>query len=356
MDTLTTARKSALSVGWGIIGASRVAQRFMIDAIRYQPHLPEASQIVPSWIVGLYSRNPSRGRTFAADLHLAQVYESLDALLHRSEVQCVYVSSHPRYQYEMVRAALEAGKHVLCETPLSLSLEDAHHLHDLAVQQDLLLAVNYALRFHPALTLAAELIRNYEIGNVLGIRISNTDPLPVGLQSWRLEEDGGGVIFDRTLHDIDLVRWLLADEISQVVGMAGKPFLGEAVEEDVLTSMQMRRSGVSVQLHDSFIMLHQHSTLEVYGTGGTLIVYRWWNEWQNSELLLVRNDEVERVPPEQANPYQRLVAAFNGIVRKGRQSRRISTNLATGDDGVRNLRTALALRYSLQHGQSIRLE
>jgi 1,5-anhydro-D-fructose reductase (1,5-anhydro-D-mannitol-forming) len=356
MDTFSTARKSALSVGWGIIGASRVARRFMVDAIRRQPPLPEAAQIVPSWIVGLYSRNSARGRLFTAETQLAQAFETLDALLQRPEVQSVYVSSHPRYQYEMVLAAITAGKHVLCEPPLTLSLEEARHLRDLAIQQDLLLAANYALRFHPALVAAAELIREYAIGNVLGVRISNTDPLPVSQQSWRLEEDGGGVVFDRTLHDIDLARWLLADEISQVVGMAGKPFLGESVEEDVLTAMQMRRSGVSVQMHDSFIMLHQHSTLEVYGTGGTLIAYRWWHEWQNSELLLVRNDEVERIPLEAVNPYERLVTAFNGVVRKSRHSRRINSPLATGDDALRNLRTALALRYSLQHGQLIRLE
>ncbi len=346
------------AIGWGLIGASRVARRFMIDAMLQQEPLPRPPHGASSWIVGIYSRNSSRGRAFANDTYLAQVFETLDALLSRPEVQAVYVSSHPRYQAEMTLAAMRAGKHVLCEPPLTFSFEQMVEIRNEAERRNLLVAVNYALRTHPMMTKITGLLQNFAIGEILGARVSNTDPLPFELQGWRLESDGGGVLYDRTLHSIDLVRWLLADEVDQVHSSAGKPFLSEAGEvvEDLLAALRLRRSGISVQLHDSFVMMHQHSTLEIYGTGGTLFAYRWWQDRQGSQLLLVRHDDVEPVPIAKSNPYREMVAIFNEGVRRRNQPQgpqRLSPVLATLHESIRTLIATLAVEASLQDGQRI---
>jgi predicted dehydrogenase len=115
----------------------------------------------------------------------------------------------------------------------------------------------------------------------------------------------------------------------------------------------MRRSGVSVQIHDAFALLHQHSTLEIYGTGGTLIAYRWWEDWRNCELILVRNDEVIQLPLEKVDPYRQMVAAFNEAIRKRQFQARRGSSLAGSEDAVGNLRVALALRAALDSGQSV---
>lgn len=354
-----TSRRSALSIGWGVIGASRMARQTMINAIRHQPALPQAPGVAPSWVMGVYSRSGVRARQFANDVQIAYAYESLDNLLRRPEISCVYVSSHPRYQAEMALTAIEAGKHVLCETPMGLSIEDALRVQTRALQKGVLLAVNYALRAHPALTRMATLLREEAIGEILGARVSNTEPLPFSQHTWRLEADGGGVILDRSIHDIDLLRWLLADEIDFVSAMAGKSFLAEegkeAVEEEVLAALRMRRSGVAVQIHDSFTTLHQHSTLEIYGTGGTLIAYRWWGNWRNSELILVRNDEVINLPLERVNPYQQVIAAFNEAARKRNYGYQPNALLATGKEGVRNLQIAHQLGEALHRGQILQV-
>lgn len=352
-------RHSALSIGWGVMGASRIARHAMIDAIRHQPSLPEAPGVAPSWVMGVYSRSGMRARQFANEVKIAYAFESPEDLLRRPEISCVYVSSHPRYQVQMALAAIEAGKHVLCETPLGLSIEDALDLQKRASRQGLLLAVNYALRAHPALGKVAALLRELAIGEVLGARVSNTEPLPFSQHTWRLEADGGGVILDRTIHDIDLIRWLLADEIDMVSALAGKPFLAEEgeeqVEEEILGALRMRRSGVAVQIHDSFTTLHQHSTLEVYGTGGTLIAYRWWGDWRGSELILVRNDEVIPLPLDLVNPYRRVVAAFNEAVRRRSFGYRPHPLLVTGDEMIRNLWVALHVAEALRSGQTLKI-
>lgn len=349
--------RSEQSIGWGVIGASRIARQRMVDAIRNQPPLREDKGIASSWVMGIYSRSSARARLFADETKLAYAFDSVEALLGRPEVSCIYISTYPRFQAELALAAIDAGKHVLCEMPLALSFERAQQVQQRAHRQGVLLAVNCTLRAHPALAMVSALVHDYAIGNILGARISNTEPLPMDRQSWRLEPEGGGVILDRTIHTIDLVRWLLADEVNVVSGLAGKALLGEEqakpVEEEVLAALQMRRSGISIQIHDAFTLLHQHSTLEIYGTGGTLIAYRWWEEWRNSEVILVRNDDVHHLPVEKVNPYQQIVATFNDAVRRRIYQPRRGSVLAGSDDALANLRTALALGAALDSGQTI---
>ncbi len=367
----TPRRRSPLSVGWGLIGTSRIAEQAMVDAIRHQPALSEATDIVPSWAMAVYSHSDHRAREFARRMQVPYFFDSLDQMWQRPEIKCVYISSQPRYQREQALAAIEAGKHVLCETPLALTSEDVRHVLGSAKAHDVLLGVNYPLRAHPALLRCATLIREYAIGDILGARISNCDPLPFSQQTWRLRPNGGGVLVDRTLHDIDLIRWLLADEIAQVSAVNGSAFLAAEesvydaeedsgaklapVEQEILCVLRMRRSGVSVQIHDSFSTLHQHSLVEIYGTGGTLIAYRWWGDWRNSELILVRNDEITDLTIGKTSPYQGIVTAFNDAVRRDDRTLTRRSLLTSGEDVLYNMRILEAIRASMQYGRVVPL-
>jgi 1,5-anhydro-D-fructose reductase (1,5-anhydro-D-mannitol-forming) len=347
----TPRRRSLLSVGWGLIGVSRVADVAMLDAIRHQPTLPEAEDVIPSWVMGVYSRSDHRARDFSQRRQIPYAFDALEKMWDRPEIQCVYISAQPRYQAELALTAIDAGKHVLCETPLALTPQEARNVLARARQKDVLLAVDYALRCHPALTRCAELIRDYTIGDVLGVRLSNCDPLPFAHQTWRMRTDGGGILLDRTLHDVDLLRWLLADDVEQVAALNGGAFLTEGpnrvVEEEILGVARMKR-GVAAQIHDSWAALHQHSVLEIYGTGGTLIAYRWWGEWRNSELILVRNDEVTELPIAKTSPYEGIVAAFNAAVRKRDWLLNRRSVLATGEDAARNLEIIERIREEIR--------
>lgn len=347
----TPRRRTELSVGWGLIGVSRIADVGMLDAIRHQPVLPEAEDVIPSWVMGVYSRSDHRARDFAQRRQIPYAFDTLEKMWERPEIQCVYISAQPQHQVELALIAIDAGKHVLCETPLALTPEDARRVQARAREKDVFLAVDYALRSHPALARCAELIRDYTIGDVLGVRVSNCDPLPFAQQAWRMRPEGGGILLDRTLHDVDLLRWLLSDDVGLVTALNGGSFFTEsanhAVEEEILALARMKR-GVAVQIHDSWAALHQHSVLEIYGTGGTLIAYRWWGDWRNSELILVRNDEVSELSIARVSPYQGIVTAFNAAVRKRDWSLNRRTVLATADDAVRNLEIIQSIRAEMR--------
>lgn len=342
--------------GWGLVGASRAAQRHLIPAL-LGLHQPLGS---PAWkrarIIGLYSSSRSRGNDFAAANRLSRVYNQPADLLGREDVDCVYVSSQPRHQYAHALAALEAGKHLLCETPTALSLAEVTALERTAGEQGLLFVPNYAYRGDAALARMAEMARDYAIGELLGAQIINCTPLAPELQTWRLAAEGGGVVLDRTLHDIDLVRWLFADEIEQVAALAAPRVLGRHVDEEVVVNLRMRRSGQLVQCHDSFVTPHRFSSVELYGSRGSLRVHHWWSRRRPSELLLVRNDEVEVIPVDGPDHYTATVNAFHQTLDGWNRGEALSGFLASSRDGVHNLRAALAVMESLRNGWSVRVE
>ncbi|RME51449.1 MAG: gfo/Idh/MocA family oxidoreductase, partial [Caldilineae bacterium] len=301
------AREDAAPLGWALIGASRMAGRYMAQALRgarepiSQISWTSSEQRPLGRLVGVYSAHFPRAEAFAFQHRVARAFKELDALLARPEVDCVYVSTFPRRQAEMVEAALTAGKHVLCEPPLALTVEEARGLAEAARRYGLILAVNFPARRHPALVQAAELVRDYAIGELLGGRIHNTVPLPLEQQSWRLHPDGGGVVYDRTTHDIDLVRWLFADELGQVAALATDNVWDGGVEDDLVVNLRLRRSELLIQCRDSFVLPHVLDAVEIYGATGSLVVHHWRSQ-PAGELLLVRNGRVEPLAFPEMDP------------------------------------------------------
>ena len=333
-----------------------MAQQFLIPALRAQPHPSAQPGRSGAPVVGVYSHSSQRGNAFAVHNRLARAYENLDELLVRNDVNCVYVSSQPRHQYALALAALEAGKHVLCETPMGLSMSEATALQRAAQSHGVLLVPNFAYRGDAALARMAEMVRDYAIGELLGGQVVNCAPLPSDLQTWRLWPDGGGVVLDRTIHDIDLVRWLFADEVDQVAALASRRVLGQDVDDEVVVNLRLRRGGQLIQCHDSFVTPHRFSSVELYGARGSLRVHHWWSRRRPSELLLVRNDAVEVIPVDGPDHYTATVAAFHRAVQNLTNGTPRAGFLASASDGVRNLQAALAVLESARNGWSVRVE
>ena len=217
---LSIRRIDERSLGFVVAGASNVASRWMIDAIRQQAPAAGSQDVAGAWVVGVYSHNPRRARQFANDHGIIHAADELTVLVERRDVQCVYVGNHPRHHAATVHAALLAQKHVLCEPPLALDWAEADTLRQMAVNRGLVLAVNYAWRAAGAVHRSHELLVDDAIGEVLGGRIQNSAYLPPLRQGWRLQPNGGGVLLDRTLHTIDLLQALLHTSVREVYATA----------------------------------------------------------------------------------------------------------------------------------------
>jgi 1,5-anhydro-D-fructose reductase (1,5-anhydro-D-mannitol-forming) len=356
------------TLGWGIIGAAAIAANRAVPAIRNQPPIPVAGARYPmtdSWVAGIYSHNEHRAAAFADANQIAHTYTNLSDLLKRSDVHCIYIACHPRHHASFALAALAADKHVFCEPPLALATEEAQAVIHTAANRGLTLAVNYAHRADAALLALRELMLDDEIGELLGGRISNTTFLRPAQQTWRLGEQGGGVLFDRTSHSIDALRFLLRDEVAAIDSMKHQQIFGgetrspaggnadshtsSQVEEDVLSRITMRRTGYTFQCHDSFIIPHQPTELELYGSGGILIARHCFDHDKTSELYLRRRGEDMRIRIATNDPFHSAIARFHAAIRHGEPVQ------AGGPDGLAVLTAILAAKESIRRRHRIEL-
>ncbi len=172
-------------------------------------------------LVGLLGSSPARGREAADALGVDKAYASLDELLADPSVSVVHVTSPNQYHFEQVRQILAAGRHVVCEKPLTMTSDESAQLTALAEQSKLIAAVNYNVRFYPLNQHARQMVAEGMLGDVRLISghylqdwlLRDTD------WNWRLEADKGGplrAVGDIGTHWIDLTSYISGLKVTEV--------------------------------------------------------------------------------------------------------------------------------------------
>ena len=328
----------AKRIGWGLIGASTIAREWMIDAIRGQSD---------NEIVAVMSADSGRGEAFAQANHIAASYASVDALLANPEVDAVYVSTTNELHKAQTLAAAAAGKHVLCEKPLALRLDDALEMVAACKKAGVIMGTNHHLRNAASHRKIRELILTGAIGKPLYARVFHAVYLPPHLQGWRLNKPsaGAGVILDITVHDADTLRFILGSEPVDAVALPQQAGMAEGGLEDGVMAVVRFDNDVLAQLHDAFTVKFAGTGLEIHGSEGS-IVGRDVMTQRPAGRVTLRNAHGETdVPLDHENLYARALRAFVGAMRGE------GTPSATGEDGVRSLATALAVLEASQTGR-----
>jgi 1,5-anhydro-D-fructose reductase (1,5-anhydro-D-mannitol-forming) len=327
---------------WGAIGASWIAEDFVIPALR------ESGATVSA----VYSHSQVRASSYATKNRIAGGYSDLDAFLADPGIDAVYISSTNQMHHGQVLAAAAAGKPILCEKPMATSLDEGREMVAACQRAGVVLAVNHHMRNGPTLRAMKRLLQEGAIGKPLAIRIFHAILLPEFLRTWRVSrpEAGGGAILDLTSHDADNLRFLLEDEVDDVVAISsGQRFATEGVEDAVMGVMRFR-SGVVASFHDAFTIGTSPTGLEIHGTEGSLIGTEVLRQGPIGEVTLRRGDEVVPVdvgPRE--NLYVRGINQFTeAVLGSGRPA-------VSGEDGLRALAVALAVAESARTGRRVQV-
>ena len=309
-------------LGWALVGASTIAREWMMAAIRATPGHE---------IVGVLSRDAARGAAFAAAHGIGVAYDALPALLADPRVDAVYISSTNELHAAQAIAAAAAGKHVLCEKPLALTLDDARAIVRACDRAGVVLGTNHHLRNAATHIAMRDLLRTGAIGRPLFARVFHAVQLPAHLQGWRVDaaSAGAGVILDITVHDADTLRFVLDAEPVEAVAMTSAGGRGGA--DDGVMAVLRFDNGVLAQLHDAFNVAHAGTGLEIHGSAGSLIGRDVMTQRPVGEIVLRDADGERRVPVEHRNLYERSVAAFGAAVQ-GR-----GAPAAGGEDGLREI-------------------
>ncbi len=327
---------------WGLIGASRIASSYVIDAIRAQ---------AGSEIQSVLSSDAERGRAYAKDHQIPDSYNDLDALLADNSVDAVYISTTNEKHHPQAMAAIAAGKHVLCEKPLAMTLAEAVEMVRAAADKGVTFATNHHLRNAGSHLAIRELITSGRIGKVLSARVFHAVNLPEHLRGWRINDAsaGGGVIPDITVHDADTVRFHLSEDPVEVVAKAGTSGMGEGVEDSVMSVWSMP-SGAMIQSHESFTHGYAGTGIEFHGTEGSIFARNVMTQEPVGEIRLVDASGESQVPFETHNLYHRALGLFaEAAAGEGSPS-------ADGVDGVKSLAVALAVRAAARSGQAVRVD
>jgi len=329
-------------VGWGFIGASTIAAEHMIAAVRAQPGHE---------VAGVASSSAERGRAFAKRHGIAAAYVSVQALLADPAVQAVYISTTNELHHPQVLAAAAAGKHVLCEKPLALNLEDALAMVKACREAGVVMATNHHLRNAASHRKIRDLIRDGAIGKPLFARVFHAVYLPPHLQGWRIDQPlaGGGVILDITVHDADTLRFVLGAEPVEAVAMSQSTAMVHDGLEDGVMAVLRFDNGMLAQLHDAFTVKHAGTGIEIHGEQGSIVGRNVMTQQPIGEIVLRTAAGEQAVPVAHENLYQRGVAAFCAAMRGE------GAPAATAEDGLRSLATALAVLQACRTGSATRV-
>ncbi|MBN9054786.1 MAG: fructose reductase [Shinella sp. 65-6] len=327
---------------WGLIGASTIAKEWVISAIR----------ATGGEVVSVMSTSAERGKAYAAEQGIARSVTTLDALVNDPEIDAVYISTTNELHRDQALAAAKAGKHILCEKPLAMALEDARAMVQAAKDAGVVMATNHHLRNAATHRAMREAIKAGRIGTPLAARIFHAVYLPPHLQGWRLDkpEAGGGVILDITVHDADTLRFVLDSDPVEAIAFAQAGGMGKAGLEDAVMGVLRFENGVIAQFHDGFTTKFAETGLEIHGTDGSLIGRNVMTQRAAGTVTLRDASGEHDLPLDHRNLYETALSAFHAAVAgKGLPS-------ATGEDGIWSLATGLAVVEAARTGRTVRIE
>ena len=332
-----------MTIRWGFIGASTIARQYLLAAVRARGE---------GEVVAIMSADAERARSFAAAHGIPRATTSLDALVNAPDVDAVYVSTTNELHREQTLAAAGAGRHVLCEKPLALSVAEAREMVEACRAAGVVMGTDHHLRNAGAHRAMREAIRAGRIGRPIAARVMHAVSLPPHLRGWRLHrpEAGGGVILDIVVHDADTLRFVLDDDPVEVAALSQSTGMATAGLEDGAMGVVRFKSGLVAQCHDAFTIGYAGTGFEVHGSEGSLIAHDVMTQKPIGTVVLRNEAGEEALTFDREDLYVRSLGLFHAAIRgEGAPS-------ATGEDGLWSLATALAFVESARTGRAVAVE
>jgi predicted dehydrogenase len=324
-------------VHWGILGTARIAAERLIPAF----HESEIAELV-----AVASRNRDRTTNFANKHQIPKAYASYDELLADDSIDAVYIPLPNHLHRKWAIHAMAAGKHVLCEKPLSTSATDGIAMFEESEKNNVLLMEGFMYRFHPQTRRVRELLAKGTIGRPHLIRVAHSFPLHLQNRDkdfrWR-EEGGGGSLADLGVYCVDTARHLFSANPARVFAASSyhPDYSAEAETRAILTFPDDR-----VAVFDSSFLLTGRREYEVVGDEGRITAFDTYNPDRGVDIRIeieaMGRKIVEVISAE--NEYLLEVDHFSTCILQNEDP------VISRQDSIGNLRVLDALRESAHQG------
>ena len=321
----------AAPVRWGIISTADINRKL----------IPGVQASSKAELLGVASREQARAEEYASEWGIERAYRSYDALLEDGDIEAVYIPLPNTLHCEWSIRALEAGKHVLCEKPLSRHPEEVEEAFDAADRAGRFLMEAFMYRHNPQTARLKQLVDDGAIGELRLIRSAFGYSL-YDESNIRLRMDvEGGALMDVGCYNVSGSR-LFGGEPKHVYGEA---WFGPTGTDWVFTGI-LRFPGDVIATFDCGTAMSGRDELEAIGSDGSLFVDDPWHA-VDPAIEIRRDDEVELIELERTDSYRLEVENLSDAIRG------VGTPLLGRDDALGQARVLEALYESAKTARQV---
>ncbi|SDQ15784.1 Gfo/Idh/MocA family protein [Virgibacillus salinus] len=297
-------------------------------------------------LVGIFDDDSDRGKE-VAEKYLTKHFNDQESFL-AMDMDAVIICSENFRHKEMVINAAKANKHILCEKPIATTVEDAQEMINICDKNDVVLQTAFPVRFSSPMRKLKNMIDDGELGDIVAFRTTNRGQNPGG---WFIdkEQSGGGAVLDHTVHMVDIMRWYLGKEITEVHAIVDSYFHDIAIDDAGLLTLEFE-NGVVASHDASWSRFKEYpiwgdATIEVVGTKKTVKAdafkehFRMFTSGSKSLNHVFYGNDMDLG----------LIRDFVNCVEEGRKP------FITGRDGLKALEVALAAYKSSEKKSAVNL-
>lgn len=307
---------------WGVAGCGHFAEHSFLPAVLIS-HKGK--------VKSLFSNNKQRAEQLANKYSVSNYFSDYDKFLN-SDIDAVYISSANNKHYEQTIKAANAGKHILCEKPMAITSELAKEMVNVCKENNVLLSVNYVMRYHPIILKAKEIISSRMLGKLTSININfNIDLPPSENFRYDKKQSGGGALRDLGTHVIDLLFYF-GGEIEQINGGLDNLVFNEEVEDFAYATVKFKDSGYG-NFNVSYCNKRALNRIEILGSIGAIVIDNFIGaKNESAKISIMLNNEAKRVFRKRGNKMIYMLRSVQKSFLKNNQP------LVTGEDGFINLK------------------
>ena len=248
-------------INFGIVGLGRIGKVHLSNVQRYSSHAK---------VIAACSAE-NKHKAFLKEYGVSLYFDTFEAMLKVPEIDAVIIASPTAFHYQHIHQAVQARKHIFCEKPIDLSYEKVKNIKEIVSEAGIHFMLGFNRRFDPHVKQLKNALDQNEAGSPRILKITSRDPEPPPLE---FIQHSGGLFLDMTIHDFDMARFLVGDEVAQV--MAHGTVFGELDMEnfddiDTAVVTLIFKNGCMVQIDNSRYSPYGYDQrIEVFGPKGKI--------------------------------------------------------------------------------------
>lgn len=315
-------------------------------------HADAWSRISLAELVGMSALDREKTEAVAVE-YAAKPYHHVEDLLKQPHIDVIDICLPTYLHKEYVTRAAEAGKHIICEKPLGLNVQEAQEMIDVCEKNGVQLYVAQVVRFFPEYASAREQVKKGSIGKPGVVRLTRGGPFPRAWENWYADEGkSGGLILDMIIHDFDWLRWTFG-EVRRVMARRVARLDGSDRLEYALVTLRMQ-DGTIAHVEGTWAHASFRTSFEIAGDKGMIV-----HDSRESAPLAVNirasagvsTARGVAVPesPLHKGPYERELEHFADCILAGKEP------IVTAYDALKAVEISEAVLKSATSGQPVEL-